>query len=494
MNLKKRSLCLLTVLSGSFAVSFGSQGPLGDERSSARESDSFEAGLDAIQVGNIRADLHFIASDELGGRDTPSSGLRKAARFIRARLARLNATPAGTDGSYFHTYNMVRSKLDREASKGMLRWEDSERELVFGHDYYFTSGIQESDVTGDVVFVGLGRASDVEGLDLTGRWAFAYDEGLPRGVRQRNLQAKGAIGVILATPPGREDEHGPNKARGYASWLGGRASLRVVSSDEIYPTVLLGAEAAEVLAQAVVGVLEPGRSLKVEFQEVRAVEQTSEMMELENVCGLFEGSHPELSREVIIISAHYDHVGEHDGEIFNGADDNGSGTVGMMALAEALAKGGPLDRSVLLLWVSGEEKGLKGSEAWTIDPTLPEGMRAVCNLNIDMIGRNAPDYLLITPTSEHDAYNGLTRMAEKYAPMEGFPKLGSCDEYWMRSDHMNFSVNMGIPVAFLFSDVHADYHQATDTVEKIDYDKIHRVCRLVFRMINALSSMDLAEL
>ena len=217
-------------------------------------------------------------------------------------------------------------------------------------------------------------------------------------------------------------------------------------------------------------------------------------MVLENVCGLWPGSDPELSKEVLIVSAHYDHVGENDDEIFNGADDNGSGTVGLMAIAEALAAHGPMKRSVLLLWVSGEEKGLKGSEAWTLDPTLPEGMRPVANLNIDMIGRNAPNYLLITPTVDHPAYNGLTRMAERTAPLEGFPKLGSCDEYWERSDHRNFSVNLEIPVAFLFSDVHEDYHQSTDTVEKIDYDKIARVSRVVVRMLDHLQDMDVTEL
>jgi len=143
-------------------------------------------------------------------------------------------------------------------------------------------------------------------------------------------------------------------------------------------------------------------------------------------------------------------------------------------------------RSVLLLWVSGEEKGLLGSDAWTRAPTLPEGWRAVCDLNIDMIGRNAPDQLLITPTHAHPAYNGLTRLAEELGPGEGFPVLGSADEYWTRSDHANFSEHLGIPVAFLFSDVHEDYHQPGDDPEKIDCDKIRRVTRLVLRMLAAL--------
>jgi Zn-dependent M28 family amino/carboxypeptidase len=210
------------------------------------------------------------------------------------------------------------------------------------------------------------------------------------------------------------------------------------------------------------------------------------------VCGFWPGSDPELSKEVIIVSAHYDHVGVgSDGQIYNGADDNGSGTCGLLALAEALANYGPLKRSVMLMWVSGEEKGLLGSAAWTKDPWLPPGCKAICDINIDMIGRNAPDKLLITPTKAKKEYNGLVKLAEKLAPLEGFPELGSCDDYWERSDHRNFSVNLEIPVTFLFSDVHEDYHKPGDDPDKIDFDKIRRVVRLVLRMIDAMQEKEL---
>jgi Zn-dependent M28 family amino/carboxypeptidase len=209
------------------------------------------------------------------------------------------------------------------------------------------------------------------------------------------------------------------------------------------------------------------------------------------VCGFWPGKDPALSKEVVVLSAHYDHVGKQGGEIHNGADDNGSGTSALLAVAEALRSYGPMRRSVLLLWVSGEEKGLWGSGAWTREPTLPEGYRAVCNINVDMVGRNAPDKLLITPTEALAEYNGLTRLAESLGRLEGFPELGSADEYWQRSDHANFSRNLGIPVAFLFSGVHDDYHRPTDDVEKIDCDKIGRVTRLLVRMLEGLQGDQL---
>jgi hypothetical protein len=112
----------------------------------------------------------------------------------------------------------------------------------------------------------------------------------------------------------------------------------------------------------------------------------------------------------------------------------------------------------------------------------------VCDINIDMIGRNEPDKLLITPTSARKEYNGLVKLAEANGPLEGFPKLGSCDAYWDRSDHRNFAVNLKIPVTFLFSDIHEDYHQPTDKPEKIDNDKIRRVVRMVLRMLEELQA------
>ncbi|MEE8468084.1 MAG: M20/M25/M40 family metallo-hydrolase, partial [Planctomycetota bacterium] len=258
------------------------------------------------------------------------------------------------------------------------------------------------------------------------------------------------------------------------------------------PTIYLSEDAAEALVSSAV-IEEPvvGQALEFTFRESQKVSE-DEGIHLENVCGLWPGSDPELRNEVIIVSAHYDHVGSREnGDIYNGADDNGSGTTGLMAIAEALKAYGPMRRTVMLMWVSAEEKGLLGSAAWTKDPWLPEGMRPLCDINIDMIGRNAPDELGITPTKARPEYNRLTQVAENNRALEGFKELNSADAYWNRSDHANFSRNLGIPVAFLFSDVHEDYHMPTDTVDKIDLDKMRRVTRLVVRMLHDLQADDL---
>ena len=477
-------------------AALGNEPLVGTETGTRDESKQLKAALAAITENNLSADLHFIASDEMGGRDTPSEGLRMSARFIRARLMRLGFTPAGDEGSFLHRYELSRSGVDVAKCKIDLKREGEASEWRFGNQYYFSrgDGLNNSKLTGGLVFGGSGRNAELEGLELEGKWLLILeDKDMSASVARDNAEAAGALGLMVATHPNDQDRHSKQRAGQFARFMG-RSSLRVASSAEapVFPRMFISADALEELTFG--DVPEVGTDLELTLSDERHMSGDSEPFEVENVAGLWPGSDPKLAKEVMIISAHYDHVGQDEEGVFNGADDNGSGTCGLMAIAEALKAHGPMKRSVLLMWVSGEEKGLLGSEAWTKNPTLPASLTAVCNLNIDMIGRNAPDYLLITPTAEHQAYNGLTRMAEKYGPIEGFPKLGSADEYWARSDHANFSQHMGIPVAFLFSDVHDDYHQRSDTIEKIDFNKIKRISSMVVRMLDELQDMDLSEL
>jgi hypothetical protein len=458
--------------------------------------------LASVRPENICADVRFIASDELEGRDTPSAGLRLAARYIRARLERLGFQPAGDDG-FFDRYPLERGGLDLPACKAWLIRDGRERELVFGQDYAFF-GEGEHELEGPLVFVGAGAAADLEGVELHGKWALALDQSTGRDQRSweerfqriERVRATGALGLVTSPDPSlpAKDLAERDARLARSAEFAGRSSLHAPGADEEPGTQAVSLSLKSSLVQELLGgkgTPKVGAELGARLKECRK-SRASEVLELENVAGLWPGSDPVLGKEVIILSAHYDHEGIHNGEIYNGADDNGSGTTGLMAVAEALVNYGPMRRSVLLLWVSGEEKGLLGSEAWTRKPTLSPDLHPVCDINIDMIGRNAPDKLLITPTKALKEYNGLTRLAESLAPQEGFPVLGSCDEYWQRSDHMNFAENLKIPVAFLFSDVHEDYHKPTDDADKIDCDKIRRVVRLVVRMLDGLQADTLA--
>ena len=210
----------------------------------------------------------------------------------------------------------------------------------------------------------------------------------------------------------------------------------------------------------------------------------------ENVLGYIEGT--DLKQELIIITAHYDHLGKHDSLIFNGADDDASGTAAAMEIAEAfmIAKKegfGPR-RSVLIMAVSGEEKGLLGSKYYTDKPIYPL-KNTVANLNIDMIGRigdfhTHPNYVYLIGSDmlSTDLHNLSEEVNAKHTKLEldyAFNSENDPNRYYYRSDHYNFAKN-NIPVIFYFNGIHEDYHKPTDTIEKINFDKIQKITKLIF--------------
>ena len=460
------------------------------------------AALDSIQADKIKSDIFFLASDELGGRDTPSVGQRIAARFIRARMMRLGVPPGTPDG-YLFNYKLVRRELDLAESKAQAVKSGRSVGFYLGTDYTLhPSAIAHSNASGNVVYCAEADEKQLAALDLAGKWALCEDSGMSGPERRTAVKQAGAIGVLLAPGTKTNAERMDKRIRDYFANIKSPGVRFPENRDEerdVYPYLMISAATKARLLELSGPLADPtkgpavGTDLGVVFSESRKELSQDGLVDVENVCAFWPGRDPELSKDVIIVSAHYDHVGTNAaGEVFNGADDNGSGTTGLLQLAEALTVNGPLRRSVMLIWVSGEEKGLFGSRAWCAAPSLPAGHRAVCNINIDMIGRNAPDLLLITPTKARAKdYNGLTRLAESLCAQEGFPELGNADQYWMRSDQVNFASYLKIPVTFLFSDVHEDYHRSTDDPEKIDYDKIRRVTRLVLRMLDGLQADEL---
>ena len=455
-----------------------------------------EDTLSAIRPEAIRSDLFFLADDLMRGRDTPSPELRIAARFIRARLERLGIEP-GAPGGYLFRYPAAWHSLDPERTCLAVSGEGKTLRLELGRDYFLSGDpIREARSEGSVVYCGGGSWMDLEGLDLAGRWALCLDGGESRwGERQwqANAVAAGALGLLVT--PGPDYDGDPYPVR-FARWthFATAESLRVppglgrdVRHGQL-PLVWLRAQVArELLAPAGSEEPEVGADLGLVVREERVLRGFGGAIELENVAGFWPGGDPELAREVLIVMAHYDHLGvDSTGKVFNGADDNASGTCGLLAVAEALAHRGPLRRSVLLLWLSGKEKRRRGAMAWTRFPWLPEGCRPVCAVNLDAIGRNHPGHLLVMPSPENPDRGALTRLAVRLAPREGFAGLGDGDEYWSVRDHTWFELNLSLPIALLFSDVHIDTHRPTDTPEKVDCDKVARVARLVVRMLEEL--------
>ncbi len=458
----------------------------------SEDAERLERALAAIRLPGLMGDLRFLADDEMRGRDTPSPELRVAALFLAARLERLGFSSAGS-GDFFYTYDLHRSGIDPARSGvGMQTKSDAER-IAFGEGYFLNrmSHAYASAVRGPVVSVGRGTKDEFRSAALDGAWALLFDGGVSIRRSQRYAEEAGAAGILFAETPELHEPYAEKFENTTDAVLKSHISLRRAKShnagDELPILMLSSGATARMLALAGVASgpsVVAGTALDVVVSEDRVLRDDT-ISEF-NVAGFWPGRDPELAREVIVVSAHYDHVGARGDRIFNGADDNASGTTGLLGVAEALAAYGPMRRSVLLLWLSGEEKGLWGSEAWTKAPQLPEGAVAVADINIDMIGRTRTDELYLTPTENHDSFNAVAAAAYDMARLEGFDTLLSQDADWERSDHYNFDKHLGIPVAFLSAGEHPDYHKPTDTAEKIDFEKLARITRIVVRMLDAL--------
>jgi Zn-dependent M28 family amino/carboxypeptidase len=231
------------------------------------------------------------------------------------------------------------------------------------------------------------------------------------------------------------------------------------------------------------------------------VQQEMEVVSTENVLGFIEGT--DLKDEYIIITAHYDHVGINNGDVYNGADDDGSGTVAVMEIAQAFAEAkkngqGP-KRSILFMTVTGEEKGLLGSSYYVNYPVLPLE-KTITNLNIDMIGRideahiENRDYVYLIGSDKlslqlHDLSEQVNAT---YTNLELDYKYNADDDpnrFYYRSDHYNFAKN-NIPVIFYFNGTHADYHKATDTIDKIEFELLQKRAQLVFYTAWEIANRD----
>ena len=221
----------------------------------------------------------------------------------------------------------------------------------------------------------------------------------------------------------------------------------------------------------------------------------------ENVVGMVTGT--DKADEAIVISAHYDHVGVKNGKVYNGADDDGSGTVAVMEIAQAFAEAkkagfGPR-RSIIFMGTTGEEKGLLGSEYYSENPLVPLE-NTVTNLNIDMIGRldeahpNNENYIYLIGTNMlsqdlHDISEGANKVYKNIELDYTYNSLNDENKFYYRSDHYNFAKH-NVPVIFYFNGVHEDYHKSTDTVDKILFNKVENISQLIFYTAWEIANRD----
>lgn len=488
------------------------------------------ASVDSITPTELRTHLEFLTSEELGGRYTLSPNFAIAARYLAAQLESYGFKGVGDHGDFLQHFAVIASKPDTEKSSLSITDHGQTTNYAFG-DFYASPGAQEGKAEGQVVFVGAGISSssqhhdDYANLDVNGKIVIIANitpEGIdPSRLKQdesgeRAAIAHGAAGV-LRVPSQRFADF--MKSLAFKERFGGREDVHLAQEPEVHaPVILLSPTLADKLLSSFGLSLKQVQEAERERRDVKAkASEVSASMNVvfhqrqvttQNVIGRLEGTDPQLKNEYVIFSAHYDHLQTNDkGEIYPGADDDGSGTVSVLAIAHAIALDRP-KRSVLVVFHAGEELGLLGSEYNTdYAPAVPLD-KVVADLNIDMIGRSKPqgdeDRLDAHLSDANTIYlvgsNRISKELHKISEETNadYQKLkldyyyndpNNPERIYYRSDHWNYARH-GIPVIFYFDGTHVDYHKTTDTIDKIDFTKMTRVARLVFETGWRLANLD----
>jgi hypothetical protein len=501
-------------------------------KKAAPASVATQRGTDNITAAQLQDYLTFIAADEMEGRDTPSRGLDLTAKYLASNLSRWGFKPSGDNGTFFQRIELRRNRADG----GQSRVEYAGRALNSGAEYIPLAST--GNVSGQLVFAGNGWFVKSRNID-------AY----------KDIDARGKIAVIFGSP-------GPQRPRGITSadqsgkrgedWMGvteyarkqGVAGLiyvpdvqfltswestrRIImdrgstvvakfqpqQNAEPLPSIVITPEFANLLFAGerpnAVGLLNayygtglpPSFALNPQKKITMNLAARTEIVPTQNVVAVWQGSDPVLKNEYIALGAHYDHVGicipSAPDPICNGADDDGSGTTAMLAMAEALVKTPTRPkRSVLFVWHAGEEKGLWGSRYYTEYPTIPLN-QIVTQLNMDMIGRSKPagdtnprnenltgpnDIYVIGSTMMSTELGELVDTVNKSYLNLGYNKKyddpADPNRFFYRSDHINYA-RKGIPIIFFFDGEHEDYHRPGDSPDKIDYQKLEKVTRTIY--------------
>lgn len=441
-----------------------------------------------------------IAHDSMQGRDTPSAGLEKTAAWIASELRRFGLRGGAADGSFLQRYPIRSVAVD----VGRSGLEGSGRRLAYGADLFpLFGGNGEGAVTGGLVVVsgsadaqrGLadGAVRDQHVVLVLSRAAAGIDEASLRLALA--IRSAGAASVLIAgaaTDAGWAAE-AARALRPSVEKDWGEA--RSADARAFRPILALRARSAEALLQGTrtdLAALRRRSAAALRVDRVPGVTLTltqrtrSEELTAPNVVGVLDGSDPVLKEEYVVFSAHMDHVGigapdARGDSIFNGADDDASGTTAVIEIAEAMASLPTKPaRSLVFLLVSGEEKGLWGSEYFSDHSPIAVD-RLVANLNLDMVGRNWTDTIVAIGKEHSDLGTTLERVnaAHPELRMTAIDDLWPEESFYTRSDHYNFA-RKGVPVLFFFNGTHADYHGLDDEPERIDGEKAARVARLVF--------------
>lgn len=458
---------------------------------------------ESITEADLRSHLEVVASDSMAGRATATPGQKRAARYLEAQFRELGLSGPSKGPNPFQQEFALEERYWGEV---FIQTQGGTYENL-EHFFYIGDKTLEEGTEMTAVYVGAGTEQDLEGRDLEGKAVVILAPG--RGAAQEPIMRCKEAGAGAYMVIYNEDQDAfEGFINTYKVYLA-RPSLGFAVEDEadadavyyISPEIassIFETDFADLKLWAEGHESEQAPETTVGLAAEREVDELSSS----NVVGFLEGT--DLKDEVLVVTAHYDHLGTgEDGEIYNGADDDGSGTVTVLELAEAFTtaakEGNGPRRSILFMLVSGEERGLLGSEFYTDNPIFPLE-NTVTNLNIDMVGRmddaheDNPYYVYVIGSDKLSTeLHELNEAAnEAYTQLDldyRYNDENDPNRYYYRSDHYNFAKNE-VPVIFYFNGTHDDYHQETDTVDKIHFGKMERIGRLVFYTAWEIANRD----
>lgn len=482
-------------------------------------------GLDSIRGEDMTFSLEFLGSPEFRGRSTPSAELDIAAEYIALTAERIGLKPLMPDGSYLQEVPVEVTTVVPAGSRLTLTAGRDERTFAFPEDATVGRAFETGHVKGGVVFLGFGVSApdlgwdDLKGIDLKGRIAVILDatvngdhplkpaenRRLIMG-RAAVLRERGAAAVVMIINEEREARlakmglsfdlperlrfpdvvtgMGPGPAPGTAPPRPASGFLQIEVRHDA-GAAILGCGREELarmfetvrLGQPVAAKALAGRSLDLE------VEAATKKNRSYNVVAWLEGADPALRGEYVAVSSHYDHNPPREGRIFPGADDNISGVVGMLEIAEALTIARP-KRSVIFVWNTAEERGLVGSYYFVEHCPVPVA-KISADLNLDMISRNKTNHIYLIGSNKLSSGLDASIKAMNKKPGPGltldyvYESPGHPDRFFFRSDQYPY-IRYGIPGVWFFCGTTDDYHQEGDTADKADTAKMEKVSELVF--------------
>ena len=519
--------------SGSAATGTANRAPAANQPSTFTDGSPYidpTPFMNSITAKDMREHLTILASDEFEGRETGTPGNRMAANYIAQQFGDLNLPRVVDNKSYFQKVSFHKASWDKLS---VMANNETMRNMNDFFAFPSTNTNMPEIKADEVVFMGYGiddaNYSDYKGKDVNGKIILVYN-GEPKSstgtyyvskstetskwsnFKEKLITAQNnGVKAVLIIDGEIRKTIGQNRNTLLSSRLqlgeGEQPDGKYANNIFISPGMaqkLIGKKFNKVVkARKKIEAKGKSKMVKLPVALEIIMKKAESSLKGDNVLGYIEGVDPKLKDELLVITAHYDHLGKKGDDIWNGADDNGSGTTTVLEIAEAFAKAkkagvGPR-RSVLVMLVTGEEKGLLGSEYYSEFPVF-DLKNTIANINVDMVGRvdkkytDNPNYIYVIgadrlSTELHEINEAANKDNTQLTLDYTYNDEKDPNRYYYRSDHYNFA-KKGIPAIFYFNGTHDDYHMITDTVEKINFEKMEKVGRLVFSTAWELANRD----